>query len=297
MKKITMLVAALGVSSFLSAQTILSHSVDNTYMDFGSVACQSDPDQVPQCGDESVSDNIYYRSYTPADFITSSGFEVQGANFWVSFQDIGGTNPIHEATLRFYSVAGTFPSGTLTEIASKLVLLDPSQHGTQLSVLLDSPITVNASEELIVALDIPAAPEFPDNYDVRIGINEAGENFPSYLSSAGCGIAVPTPTAGIGFPDNAILLDVVGQEATIVSVGDHLAEVISVYPNPATSVLNINLPSNLEVVKSSLVDMLGKTTGVVYSNGEMNVSNLAPGVYFLNLETTAGSYTQKVVKQ
>lgn len=82
-----------------------------------------------------------------------------------------------------------------------------------------------------------------------------------------------------------------------LSVGDNFAEMVSVYPNPATDVININLPASVEVVSSSLVDILGKTTGVTYQNGQMNIGALAQGVYFLNLETNQGSFTQKIVKQ
>jgi len=82
-----------------------------------------------------------------------------------------------------------------------------------------------------------------------------------------------------------------------VSVGDNIAEMVSIYPNPTTDVFNIQLPASVEVISSSLVDVTGRTTGVEYNNGQMNVSALAQGVYFLNLETSHGSLTQKVVKQ
>src|SRR5690554_272935 len=82
-----------------------------------------------------------------------------------------------------------------------------------------------------------------------------------------------------------------------VSVGDNIAEMVSIYPNPTTDVFNIQLPASVEVISSSLVDVTGRTTGIEYNNGQMNVSGLAQGVYFLNLETSHGSLTQKVVKQ
>lgn len=86
-------------------------------------------------------------------------------------------------------------------------------------------------------------------------------------------------------------------DETKVSVGDNFAEMVSIYPNPTTDVFNIQLPASVEVISSSLVDVMGRTTGITYNNGQMNVSSLAQGVYFLNLETSHGSLTQKVVKQ
>src|SRR5699024_2359280 len=86
-------------------------------------------------------------------------------------------------------------------------------------------------------------------------------------------------------------------EAGVVGIDDNFAESVSVFPNPTTDVYNISLPAGAEVTASSLVDVMGKTTGVTYNNGQMDVSALAQGVYFMTIETTQGSFTQKVVKQ
>lgn len=89
----------------------------------------------------------------------------------------------------------------------------------------------------------------------------------------------------------------VGDCSPLLGVEDNLLSGVSVYPNPTSAVFNINLPKGVEVISSSLVDVMGKTTGVTYSNGQMDVSSLAKGVYFLNIKTNQGVVTQKVVKQ
>ena len=69
---------------------------------------------------------------------------------------------------------------------------------------------------------------------------------------------------------------------------------ISVYPNPANSVLNI-------VSADSFEYRLFNSTGQEVANGvaqgvkQINVSNLSKGVYFLHLTTGAKAITQKVV--
>ncbi|WP_139855871.1 T9SS type A sorting domain-containing protein [Aequorivita sinensis] len=83
----------------------------------------------------------------------------------------------------------------------------------------------------------------------------------------------------------------------IASIGDNLAEMIAVYPNPTTDVLNLNIPSSIEVTNVAMYDVLGKNVGAVYSNGTINTSSFAQGVYTLKVETTSGTLTQKVVKQ
>lgn len=82
-----------------------------------------------------------------------------------------------------------------------------------------------------------------------------------------------------------------------LGLGDNDLTGVAVYPNPATDVLNVTLPSNVEVKTATLIDVLGKTTGVSLENGQMNIADLAAGVYILNMDTNLGSFSQKVIKQ
>lgn len=86
-------------------------------------------------------------------------------------------------------------------------------------------------------------------------------------------------------------------DCATLSVNDELLSQVSVYPNPATSVINVNVPSGVQIESTTLVDVLGKNTGATISNGTINVSELAKGIYILSVETTAGTLTQKVVKK
>ena len=63
------------------------------------------------------------------------------------------------------------------------------------------------------------------------------------------------------------------------------------------NVLNVNVAGNIEISNASMFDLLGKNTGVQLVNGQMDTSSLARGVYILNVETSAGTLTQKVVKR
>lgn len=83
----------------------------------------------------------------------------------------------------------------------------------------------------------------------------------------------------------------------VLGVNDNIADLVSVFPNPATDVLNVKLNSSIEVSDVAMYNVLGKKVGVSYNNGVINVSGLAQGVYVLKVNTTAGTLTQKVVKQ
>ena len=88
-----------------------------------------------------------------------------------------------------------------------------------------------------------------------------------------------------------------GDCTPILGVGDNLADLISIYPNPATTRINIDVPANIEITDVALYDVLGKNTGATLINGTIDVTNLSRGVYILNVKSTQGTLTQKVIKR
>ena len=83
----------------------------------------------------------------------------------------------------------------------------------------------------------------------------------------------------------------------VLSVGANVADLVSVYPNPTTDILNINVPASVELINVSMFDVLGKQVNVSNSNGVVNTSSLSNGVYMLRIQTSAGDLIQKIVKQ
>jgi hypothetical protein len=73
----------------------------------------------------------------------------------------------------------------------------------------------------------------------------------------------------------------------------------TLYPNPAKEVLNIKVKSEMEVKSVSIYNTLGQIlmTTIHSENGEINVSNLQSGSYFINVFTDKGSSTAKFIKQ
>ena len=80
------------------------------------------------------------------------------------------------------------------------------------------------------------------------------------------------------------------------SVADQTTSTFSIYPNPATTVLNVNAEgyNTLEIV-----NLLGQTvyTANATSNMQINVSNLNNGVYFVRMNGENGTATQKFIKK
>lgn len=72
------------------------------------------------------------------------------------------------------------------------------------------------------------------------------------------------------------------------------SESISIYPNPATDVLNV---SGVEGVTSLVInDINGRTIKTVNDASSINVSDLNAGVYFINITTDNGNVTKKFMK-
>ncbi len=77
-------------------------------------------------------------------------------------------------------------------------------------------------------------------------------------------------------------------------------EVISVYPNPSKDVINVNSSINL-FNSISIVDLNGRIVKNVnfdaVSQAEINISDLANGVYIMNVNSEKQTITKKIVKE
>jgi len=73
------------------------------------------------------------------------------------------------------------------------------------------------------------------------------------------------------------------------------ASQFSVYPNPSVS--NVSLDCEGVVLNVTATNSEGVNIPVEYSGNTLLVEDLKPGLYFLNVETSTGSYKTKFVKQ
>ncbi|NVO32615.1 M4 family metallopeptidase [Hymenobacter lapidiphilus] len=89
---------------------------------------------------------------------------------------------------------------------------------------------------------------------------------------------------------------VAAQSASLGSTS--LEKAVTLYPNPAASVLNIVLASKSPAVSAVVTDLRGaRVANVSFANGQLNVANLASGIYLLTVSDGQKTFHERFVKQ
>ena len=106
-------------------------------------------------------------------------------------------------------------------------------------------------------------------------------------------------TANIFFDFNApIITNTVRTEVVEpLGVNDfNLAESIQLYPNPTNGILNIATEASVEIDTIQVLGLDGKLLFGSQEN-QIDLSQLASGIYFMSIQTNSGSIVKRVVKQ
>jgi hypothetical protein len=79
-----------------------------------------------------------------------------------------------------------------------------------------------------------------------------------------------------------------------------VASQLSVFPNPANNVINVTNADNILVNGITIADLNGRTVKTVKFDGvseaQVNVSDLASGIYMMTISSDKGTTTKKIVK-
>ena len=81
-----------------------------------------------------------------------------------------------------------------------------------------------------------------------------------------------------------------------LSVNNNSLADLSVYPNPASQKLTIQLPNTIQIQKVTIYNTLGQLIKTE-NKKEINVSDLSKGSYFLKIDTDKGSATKAFIVQ
>jgi uncharacterized delta-60 repeat protein len=72
---------------------------------------------------------------------------------------------------------------------------------------------------------------------------------------------------------------------------------IAVYPNPVSEKLQVKLSDNTHIEAMSIMNMNGQVVKEAKNVSTLNISDLANGLYFIQVSTDKGNSTQKFIKQ
>lgn len=128
------------------------------------------------------------------------------------------------------------------------------------------------------------------NWNVRI------VNIPASFNDQQVRIGIQCVSADAYF----FMIDDFKITATSLSVNENLNEKFSMYPNPASTVVSIANLDKIAVQSVTIADLNGRVMKTVELNGveatDINVSDLATGVYLFNIATEEGIATKKFIK-
>jgi thiol-disulfide isomerase/thioredoxin len=91
------------------------------------------------------------------------------------------------------------------------------------------------------------------------------------------------------------------EEEELVSINENKNTLFNVYPNPASSVINIKFDSQFEKENAtiSISNLLGKEVialnNIISNNTSIDVSSLKNGIYFVNTNLKGSITTEKIV--
>jgi len=307
MKKITLLVAAfVGVTSF--AQSSLKGNTENAgFAQNPNAECSqefsSETLQLANAISEIDGTGVFF---VANDFVVESGssLELQSATFLL-LTTASDVNDITDANISLYTDDGAGAPGA-SFISSDLTEVENVTHPDLFAGFPMYRVTYEFDDEIIISNDGATDETYwlalnttsssgSVVYWVGYPRAEADPTNVNYQSSDGgvsYEVIINTDDPEARY-DSEWLLE---GDCNPLSVSDNALSQVSVYPNPASDVLNIETPATVEVNSVAIYDVLGKRSNVSLVNGQVNVSNLANGVYILSLETSAGTLTQKIVK-
>ena len=75
------------------------------------------------------------------------------------------------------------------------------------------------------------------------------------------------------------------------------ARAMTLYPNPASTTLQLTLPGNSEALQVTITDAHGRTVQVSHPHGKVDVSSLASGLYIVSAADGQKTFRQKFIKE
>ncbi|MDH4470995.1 MAG: T9SS type A sorting domain-containing protein [Fluviicola sp.] len=249
------------------------------------------------------------------------------ANVAVGFDVTGTVNAGNIYTAQLSNAAGSFTSptsiGSLTSSATGALSINgvipggtPAGSGYRIRVVASDPVTTGSDNGS--NLTIFAQPTITIIGNPADGVICNGETI-TMLGSGGVSY-VWTPNATIDFPTQAQVIatptittqytavgtDVNGCTNTATfnvtvencsSINENEVNLFSLYPNPATDLVNVQAVNETAIQGIELLDQNGRFIRSAHGNTSMSVADLATGSYFIRVIHESGTSTLRFTKK
>jgi aminopeptidase N len=107
-------------------------------------------------------------------------------------------------------------------------------------------------------------------------------------------VAVPFPITGVLFDVKKNIIS----KNNVTTLGNEIFEMdkaITLYPNPTSDIIHIQMPNSLVLQKVTIFNNLGQMV-IENTAVQFSVSHLSSGVHFAQIETSEGVYHKKFIK-
>lgn len=280
MKKFSILLAGLSMSISFAQTTITQNEDTMTILTPHSVTCGQ---QGAYTGY-----NVFSRSFVLSDFGIVGDFNVTNVGF--GLENITGELPF---TIKLSTSDDSFPWGNLTELSSQVLNIGEADAMTILDYAYSTPVTVPAGSELVMSFEADGEASLVSWYPAS---NDSGELAPSYITAEACSIIDPTPMADIGFADVHVIMTITGE--TSMGTVELNSKALSIYPNPASDVINVSLKNGEVAGNIQIANLAGQNVLSVKATSSINVSFLPAGVYIVKATDNKGvTHMSKIVKK
>jgi len=275
--------------------------------------------------------NLLLAAFLMGSFVTANAQEIFSEDFnsntfdfetegWAIYQEDDYTNNAE--------IAGFFPAGTIwstlyfTSAPGNAFAASTSYFENEGEVadrwLVTPALDIPANGATLTFKDASGDVEFPDTYELYVsttGNDVSDFGTTPILTQEVTGDTFTARTVDLSdYANETVYIawrhhnadgfllfvdDVVVAENATTGVKDVAASKLSVYPNPATSVVTVKGTDAL-VSNVAIADINGRTVKTVKFAGvaeaQVNVSDLASGVYVMTIASDKGTTTQKIVK-
>jgi hypothetical protein len=196
------------------------------------------------------------------------------------------------STARVYSRGVNLKAGTVTvkySVSNDISATSTGSADYELSVGNDQTV---AAQTTTLKSETGLTNKAMEDKTVTYTVSQDGVYYFSFLNKSAI-----EPTAS---QYHGIAIDAFSVEQTTLSNNEFLSSQFSVSPNPAKNVVNIANGDNMFVNNVTVTDLNGRTVKNVsfdnVANVQVNVSDLASGLYLMNITSDKGTATKKFVK-